>query len=215
MISTVIFDLDGLLADTEKLHFGAYQDVFGRLGIEISERTYGEHWIRDGKGIRDFVTEQGLDLDADLLRREKSERYEELVRSTAEAMPGAVAALDRLSGHKTLALATASDAAAAQAVLETLGMQRYFAHTATKESAARMKPSPDVFLSAAAALGVSPDVCVVLEDAEKGVLAAHAAGMRCIAVPNVHTRDNDFSRATLVLSSLHELTVESIDALEH
>jgi beta-phosphoglucomutase-like phosphatase (HAD superfamily) len=76
-----------------------------------------------------------------------------------------------------------------------------------------MKPAPDVFLLAAARLNVDPGECLVLEDAEKGVRAAHAAGMRCIAVPTEHTRDNDFSLADRVLPSLHEVTIELIDAL--
>jgi beta-phosphoglucomutase-like phosphatase (HAD superfamily) len=77
----------------------------------------------------------------------------------------------------------------------------------------RYKPAPDVFLLAAERLRVPPDQCVVLEDAEKGVRAAHAAGMKCIAIPNRHTRDNDFSLATIVAKSLHDVTVGMIDGI--
>ena len=84
---------------------------------------------------------------------------------------------------------------------------------ATNESVARVKPHPDLFLYVAERLGVTAAECVVLEDAEKGVLAAHAAGMKVIAVPNPHTRDNDFSKATRVVSSLAEVTLPLLDSL--
>jgi putative hydrolase of the HAD superfamily len=76
-----------------------------------------------------------------------------------------------------------------------------------------MKPAPDLFLRAAERLGVAPSGCVVVEDAEKGVIAASRAGMRAIAIPNRFTQDNDFSRASRVLYSLEELTVELVDGV--
>jgi HAD superfamily hydrolase (TIGR01509 family) len=204
MITTLIFDLDGLQA---------YQDVFQGLGIALSAQQYEEHWIRDGKGITDFIQEHELPLERDPVHRKKMVRYKELVISSVQPMPGALAALELLSAHKTMALATSSCAEGAIAVLETLGIQKYFACTATKESAERAKPFPDLFLWVASTLNVDPAECLVLEDAEKGIIAAHAAGMRSVAVPNTHTRNNDFSRATMVLSSLDELTLETIQEL--
>jgi beta-phosphoglucomutase-like phosphatase (HAD superfamily) len=84
----------------------------------------------------------------------------------------------------------------------------YFDTIVSGLDVARVKPAPDIFLEAANRLGVDPGECAVLEDAEKGVLAAHAAGMRCVAVPNEYTRDHDFSKATHVCSSLNEVTVK-------
>ncbi len=215
MISTVIFDLDGLLADTEKLHCGSYQDVFGELGLTMSDAQYDEHWIRDGKGIDDFISENGLDVDPEIIRPMKASRYDALVRSSVEPMPGALAVLDRLQGQKTLALATASYASSAAAVMETLEIEGYFACIAAKDDVDRVKPFPDIFLFVAEQLGVEPCECVVIEDAEKGILAAAAAGMPSIAVPNVHTQGNDFSKASMVLKSLDELSLETITLASH
>ena len=211
MISTLIFDLDGLLADTEKLHRRSYQDVFEELGLSLPDQHYDEHWIRDGKGIVEYLAVNHLPLSVDEIRAKKAERYDRLVRGSAEPMPGAISALERLRPQLRIALATSSYSDAALAVLQTLGIEEVFEHIATKESARRLKPFPDIFLGVATALGVSPSECVVVEDAQKGIIAAHSAGMHSIAVPNSQTRDNDFSKATFVLGSLEELTLDTIE----
>ena len=210
MITTVIFDLDGLLADTEKLHRTAYQEACEEFGYVLPDQHYDDHWIRDGKGIVEYLAARQLSLSADEIRARKAKRYERLVRSSAEPMPGAIAALDLLRTKLRIALATSSYRDAAYAVLQTLGIEGKFEHIATKESVERLKPFPDVFLGVATALGVSPGQCVVVEDAQKGILAADSAGMSSIAVPTAQTRNNDFSKATVMLRSLEELTLETI-----
>ena len=213
MISTVIFDLDGLLADTEGLHRQAYRDVLGNYGVTVTDQEYEEHWIRQGKGITEFLLERNLALDPDTIRRNKSERYNELVRCSVRPMPGALELLAQLRSRKSLALASSSYPEAVAAVVAALGIAACFQVIVSRGDVARVKPAPDLFLLAAAKLGVTPAQCVVLEDAEKGIKAAVAAGMKCIAVPNEHTFNNDFSGATLVAGSLLEITPEVIDGL--
>jgi HAD superfamily hydrolase (TIGR01509 family) len=128
-------------------------------------------------------------------------------------MAGALQVLDTLQPHKTLALASSSYRDAVDGVLERLGITPYFAVIVTGTEVPRSKPAPDIFLAAAQQIGVAPAACVVVEDAEKGVIAASRAGMRCIAVPNRDTRHHDFSHATWVCASLHEITVELIERL--
>lgn len=211
MIQAVIFDLDGLLADTEPLHCRAFQEALADQGVVVSDREYREHWIREGKGIEDLETKRQITLDRDRVRATKAKRYRELVLAQVRPMPGALQALERLYGQVVLALATSSTHDAARAVLETLGFDGFFSYIATKSDAMRLKPHPDIFLATATKLKVPPNACVVVEDAEKGVVAAHAAGMRSIAIPNDHTWDNNFSKADLLLPSLRELTLETID----
>jgi HAD superfamily hydrolase (TIGR01509 family) len=214
MISACIFDCDGLLADTEKLHFQAYRQVLAGHGVSLSRETYEDHWIRCGLGIVPFAEEHALSLDIEAIRREKHDAYDHLVRTTVQPMPGAVELLDRLRGHKALGLASSSYAGALQAVTETLGIDAYFSVIAAKEAVETLKPAPDIFLHTASELGVAPSACVVFEDSEKGVLAARAAGMKCIAVPNEYTRGNDFSQATRVLDSLEAVTLAMLDSLD-
>jgi HAD superfamily hydrolase (TIGR01509 family) len=213
MISAVIFDLDGLLADTEKLHMSAYQTAFSELGFELSDQEYANHWIRCGQGTDAFVAKKNLSVDPNIVRREKSRLYKKLVSSSAEPLPGARELLCSLKGKKPMGLATSSHPKDAQAVINALDIEDFFSCVAAKFSVERIKPFPDIFLYVANEMNIPPENCLVLEDAEKGILAADAAGMKSIAVPNKYTMSNDFSKATLVVNSLEEVSYELIDKL--
>jgi len=213
MITTVIFDLDGLLADTEQLHWRAYRMALREHNVQLAEADYGEHWVRRGRGIHDWVAQQGFDLDPGALRARKAVHYQELLRSSLRPMDGAAALLNRLTGTMRIGLASSSYRDAVDGVIHGLGIAHYFETIVSGLDVAQVKPAPDIFLEAAHRLGVAPAECAVLEDAEKGVLAAHAAGMRCVAVPNGFTRHHDFSKATQVCASLHEVTTDLLQNL--
>ena len=213
VISTVIFDLDGLLADTEPLHCAAWRRTLADIGVDLSEAEFCDHWIRAGLEISDFVRRRELEHDPEVLRSAKLALYTHMLGSSLRPMPGAVELVTALHGRKRLALASSSFATSVNLILERLDVAHYFETVATHETVARLKPHPDVFLHVAERLGVPPSACVVLEDAEKGVLAARAAGMKVVAVPTVHTRDNDFSKATLVVPSLAHVSAELLDSL--
>jgi HAD superfamily hydrolase (TIGR01509 family) len=210
MAVAAIFDFDGLLADTERLHRAAYVRAAARHGIALTEAEYADHWIRRGLGIADFLAERGWTADVAAIRRDKADEYHRLLGTDLHPMPGARALLDRLHGRIRMAVATSSYPRDARAALRALGFASCFECVATSDDVERLKPAPDLFLHAARTLGVPPAQCVVLEDAEKGVLAARAAGMPCIAVPNEFTRGNDFSAATAVVDSLDAVTEEMI-----
>ncbi len=207
MITTVIFDLDGLLADTEWLHCQAYQLALFEHHVGLTAADYGEHWVRRGKGIQEWLCQHGFELDPGALRARKAIHFQALLRSSLRPMEGAADLLDRLTGTMRIGLASSSYRDAVDGVIHGLGIAGYFETIVSGLDVARVKPAPDIFLEAAHRLGVDPAECAVLEDAEKGVLAARAAGMQCVAVPNDYTRDHDFSQAARVCSSLNEVTV--------
>ncbi len=213
MISTVICDLDGLLADTEKHHMKAYQETLSVYGIELSDEEYISHWIRNGFGIADFVKKYRLELDPNQTHSQKMVRYREKVTGQLEPMPGAMTFLGSIHGKKRLALASNSYRDNVELVLDRLGMADLFDAILTRDDAGRTKPAPDIFIRTAEMLGEPASSCIVIEDAQKGVEAAYAAGMKCIAVPNTYTADDDFSRATIVVASLEDVTVDLIDSL--
>jgi HAD superfamily hydrolase (TIGR01509 family) len=206
MIGALIFDLDGLLADTECLHCRAYQMALREHCVELCESDYAEHWVRFGKGIAEWLTAQGLRLDPHALRLRKSQHYLELLASSLRPMEGALDLLAACRGRRRIGLASSSYPDAIDGVLAGLGIRDFFEVIVSGLDVAQVKPAPEIFLKAARDLGVAPAECLVLEDAEKGVLAAHRAGMRCIAIPNPYTRHHDFSKATRVCASLAEVT---------
>lgn len=206
MIQAILFDLDGLLTDTEQLHCRAYQQVLAEDGVLLTHDEYAEIWIRTGGGIIDLCKLKHLSHDPENLRRRKAAVYQTLVRAELQPMPGSVDLLKRIHGRIRLALATASWMDAATCVIDTIGIRQYFELIVTGSDVKRAKPHPDIFLLAAERLGVPPDDCMVIEDAEKGILAAHAAGMKSIAVPNRHTYRHDFTHATHIVASLNDIT---------
>jgi HAD superfamily hydrolase (TIGR01509 family) len=214
MITSIIFDLDGLLADTERLHCRAYQAALREYGCQVSEADYTEHWVRAGKGIADWVSIRGLAVDPHAVRARKAQHYLDLLGSCLQPMDGALQLLNALHGNRRIALASSSYRDAVDGVLSGLGMAQFFEVVVTGLDVPRVKPAPDIFLKAARDLGVGPSDCLVIEDAEKGVVAAHRAGVRCIAVPNDYTRHHDFSKATRVCRSLSEITPKFLRLLD-
>jgi HAD superfamily hydrolase (TIGR01509 family) len=212
-IAALIFDLDGLLADTEQLHCKAYQRALSETGVDLCETDYAEHWVRAGKGIADWVTLHHLTCDPNALRLRKAQHYLELLGSSLRPMEGALQILGAFHGRMKIALASSSYRDAVDGVLSGLGIAHFFQVIVSGLDVDQVKPAPDIFLKAAHDLGVEPSECLVLEDAEKGVIAAHRAGIRCIAIPNVYTRQHDFSKATKICSSLKEVTPDLLQLL--
>lgn len=214
MIRALLFDLDGLLTDTERLHMESYQQCFGEVGVEISNDFYTEHWIRRGLNVDAFCALQKLPYAPAVMRDRKKEIYHRLVRERAALMPGARAVLERFDGRMEMALVTSTYRDSAAEVLAAVDVARHFDPVITGNDVVRQKPDPECFLLAAHRLGVMANECLVLEDAEKGIVATHSAGMFSVAVPNSFTANNDFTLATRILTSLDEVTDELLAGLE-
>jgi HAD superfamily hydrolase (TIGR01509 family) len=125
-------------------------------------------------------------------------------------MPYVKETLTRLVQHFALTVATNSNREHLDKILRRFDLDRFFPVTVARQDYKGAKPLPDAFLTAAEKLGLPPTRCIVVEDTYKGVMAAANAGIACVAVPNEYTLHNDFSRASLVLPSLAELTPEVV-----
>lgn len=207
----VIFDLDGVIIDSEALQHRAYNTVLARYGIEVDAALYGREWIAAGGGPEYAVRTFALPCTPRELREAKDPVYHALLRSEIALVPGARAAIERLGAAFPLAVATNSHATDVDFVLAHFGLRPLFAHVVTREHYRNPKPAPDAFTTAAARLGLPPDRCVVIEDATKGMRAAAAAGCPCIAYPHDYTADNDTSTAAAVIGALDELTVALVE----
>lgn len=213
MIGSIIFDLDGVLIDSERLQHQAYAEVLQRFGVRISLDEFATHWIATGRGPEYAVQTYQLSVDPQELRALKGAVYHDLLRRQVTLMPGVVAVLARLRERFPLGLATNSNRTDVTFVLRHFELEPYFSSVVTREDYRLAKPEPDAYVVSARRLCVEPQACVVVEDAYRGVLAAHRAGARPVAVPNRFTRNNDFSLALRVLNSLDELTVPVAQAL--
>ena len=209
----VIFDLDGVLIDSEALQYKAYSEVLARFGISVSLEEYAAHWIAAGQGPEYVIRTHGLQMHPDELRALKQPVYHDILRREVALMPGAAAALTRLQPHFPLAVATNSNRQDVSFVIDRFDLQRFFTAVVTREDYRDAKPQPDAFLAAATRLEVTPGACVVVEDAYRGVVAARRAGTAVVAIPNRFTRDNDFSLATIVLTNLDALSVGIVTQL--
>jgi HAD superfamily hydrolase (TIGR01509 family) len=206
----VIFDLDGVLIDSEALQFAAYSEALRDFSVSVTPATYAREWIATGMGSDYAVATFGLPITPAELKARKEFIYHRMLTEKVELMPGAAEAVRRMAAQGPVALATNSNAQEVDHVLERFGLKRHFAAVVTREQYDEPKPAPDAFLTAARALDLPPARCVVIEDAERGMRAAHAAGIPCMAVPHEWTREHDFSLAVRCLGSLDELTSELV-----
>ena len=218
MLSAVIFDMDGLLVDSEPLWVRAEIEVFGEVGVVLREEDCAKT-----KGLRvdDVIAfwharhpwdkRTVAEVEARLVAR-----VVELVRAEGRALPGVANAIDvaRTGGH-LLALASSSPAVIIGATLERLGLGGAFQVVQSAETEALGKPHPGIFLRTAERLGVSPVECVVLEDSLTGVIAAKAARMACIAVPFDHpNHEPRFVLADRIVGSLDDVTLALLTSID-
>jgi beta-phosphoglucomutase len=211
----VIFDMDGVLVDSEPLTIRAYMQAASEFGVELDPQEFVRRVVIEGMLIRSLLELRGGDpADWDGVFRRKTEIYRTLVQEELQMMPGAREVLADLNRSGIpCALATSASRVTMDLVFEAHGLAPYFGATVTLEDVANQKPSPEAFLRAAALLNVSPDRCVVIEDAPKGIAAAKAAGMACVAVPTPLSRSDDLSPADLIVGSLEQITVARLAAL--
>jgi len=213
----LIFDMDGVLIDSEPLWRRAEIELFAEVGVTLSEED-----CRRTQGLRiDEVVDWWAERrpwsgrSRQSMARSVVERVAELIREEAHPLPGASRALDvaRRRGWR-IALASSSPGHLIRAVLERFGWEGAFECTRSAENESHGKPHPAVYLSTAAALGLAPNVCVAIEDSGNGVLSASSAGMRCLAIPDPEAAgDPRFAIATARLDSLERLE-EALETLE-
>ncbi len=213
MIRAVVFDLDGVLLDSEEV----WDDVREELARERGGRWH-EGAQRDMMGMsspewsRYMQTKLGVPDPPEEISAEVVRRLEALYRERLPAVPGARQAVERLAEHWPLGVASSSNRELIDLSLELLGVADKFAATVSSEEVARGKPAPDVYLEAARRLGAQPTEAAAIEDSHNGILAAKAAGMRVLAIPNRRfpPREEALKQADDVLSSLAGLTAEAV-----
>lgn len=208
MISAVIFDLDGVLIDSEPVQFAAFRELSRRRGAAIQEEEFRPlAGRRTNEILAAFRENYGWPDELNTLRFERDDIYEEQLPRAARPLPGAqrlVRGLLRLGLR--LGLASSSSLRDIELSLALLGLADSFEAKASAEEVVCGKPNPDVYIRVLGLMRVPAHECIAVEDSGVGVAAAVSAGIRTIAVPNNTTKDHDFSLAHYRMTSLDSIT---------
>jgi len=212
-IQAVIWDLDGVIIDSADEHRRAWQRLAREEGIKFTDEDF---WATFGKRNDDIIAILWGPLSPEqvqLLRDRKEIYFRDLIRQTAAPLPGSMELMRSLHEAGYLqALASSAPIENIQLISEVLGLERYLTALVSGETVPHGKPAPDIFLKAAQKLHIEPSRSLVIEDAVAGVEAAHAAGMRCIAVAG--NRDlPGLRKAELMVKTLLEVDVKRVQTL--
>ena len=210
----IIWDMDGVIADTAPYHLKAWQESFRKRGVAFTEddfrRNFGQ---RNDTIIRDTLGKLTSLNEIDTISREKERNFRKAVRQNIRPLPGAIELIKSLGQHGyKLALASSAPLENIKLVTKGLGIDNYFDTIVSGKDVTEGKPSPQGFLLAAQRLVVEPENCIVTEDAIAGITAAKRAGMHCLAVTNTHPRPS-LTEADLVVDTLEAVTVNDLEEL--
>jgi beta-phosphoglucomutase family hydrolase len=213
-LEAVLWDLDGVIADTARYHYLAWQDIFRERGVSFTWPEFIKHFgQRHDTIIRFALGDKLTPEEFDAITERKQSTYRRLVAANIIPLPGAIDLLKKLQEHGIKsAIASSAVPENIDVILGGLGIKSYFQAIAWGTEVKEGKPSPQIFLLAARKLGVRPAGCAVIEDAIAGVAAAKKAGMKCIAVTNSHPQQ-DLQKADLIVDSLEGVGIDDLAGL--
>ena len=212
----VIWDMDGVIADTAQYHFRSWQEVFGKRGVKFTEEQFRQHFgQRNDHIIKKTLGEEisPPEIDAIAAEKEKGFRGRIAQAQNLKPLPGVLALMSALQEHQfKMALASSGPWENIRLLVRTLGIGDYFRVIVAGRDVTESKPSPQIFLLAAEKLGVAPVNCIVIEDSVAGVTGAKRAGMYCLAVTTTHPRGN-LAAADIIVDTLTRVSVSDLENL--
>ncbi len=215
MIKAVIFDMDGVISDTLPIHCEAESKLLLKYGIQMSPQEI----LRDFNAVPDRLMFETIfkrfkcNVDIEKVENEKWELFKQLAKDGIQTIPGSLELINLLIKQGfILGLASSAPFRIINLVLETLRIKEKFQAVICTEEVQNGKPAPDIFLLAAEKLKVNYKECIVIEDAIRGIQAAKAAGMKCIAITTTSKR-NELKNADKIIDSFSELNVKEIQSL--
>lgn len=213
MIKAAIFDLDGTISDTQKLHAMVESEILARYGVVMSpeEITLKYAGMSTRKVFDDLLKDTGLSYDCDEIMNEKRSRMLEIAEKSVDPIDGSIELIKKLhsEGFK-LAVASASHVNYVEKVVKSLGVHHLFDFLVGGDMVTNGKPDPESFLLASSVIGIDPEHCVVFEDGISGMIAADKAGMKCIGIitgeASVYPTEN-------IVKSWREVDIEYLNKL--
>jgi HAD superfamily hydrolase (TIGR01509 family) len=209
MYQALIFDLDGLLIDSETIYRKITYQMAEDLGKTVSDDIWAKQMGRSPlESLTIFRKELGINqFTAQELVDQRNVLMLEAFQNELQIMPGAMEIIHAFHGKMRMAIATGAPRELMEESISRLGLSGYFECMLPSDDLKAGKPDPEIYLSTIKALGLSPEECIVLEDSSNGALAGHRAGCYVIAVPSIFTEDQDFSFANYVAEDLFDAKV--------
>ena len=225
MLKAIIFDFDGVIADTEPLHLKAFQLTLKEKGIELSDEDYFENYLAyDDKTLfKELLKDRNYEHNeaqiSDFMNR-KSEHFENVLKGNNLVLEGVPEFISEVSGKYALAIGSGAIRSEIIYILESEGLREHFEIIVSADEVINCKPDPEVFIEALRRLNnldsvseeISPQECLVIEDSTSGIKAAHSAGMKCLAITNSYAAEK-LSEAELIKQSLKGIYLEEIEDL--
>jgi len=201
----LIFDMDGLMVDTERLYFEAEREIAKRFGRTIKDETL---WKMMGRkpieSMEIFATDLKIDKNPQELLAIRDEIMKSKLSCDLRPMPGLDFILNEFHGKLKLALATGAKKDFMDIIIDGLGIRKFFDFLLPSDNINHGKPHPEIYTKACRSLNLPPENCIVLEDSQNGVIAGKDAGSTVIAIPSDYSRHQDFSRADFIVKDLFE-----------
>jgi beta-phosphoglucomutase len=217
MIQAIVFDFDGVLADSEPLHLAATQEVFADLGVTLTPEYYYEHLVGyDDRGMFGaMAVQRGWELDEARLAaliEQKARVFDDLIATRNVIYPGAPDVIERLSASFPLGIASGALRHEIERILSNAGLTNRFRFIVAAGDTAASKPAADPYVEAARRHGLPAAACVAIEDSRWGIVSARSAGMKCVGITNTYPAA-ELQGADHVIGSLDELTEDLIRSL--
>lgn len=217
-IQAAIFDMDGVLIDSEPLHFMSDITLLKKLNIETNKEYHNKYvGFSAPDKWKDIIAEFNIQNSLqEVLNMSVSTKLELLSQSDYGPIEGIPELLEELNANKIpVAVASSSSGQFIQEVLKKIKLEKYITKWVSGETVERSKPEPDIFLKTAEVLRVNPKGCVVIEDSKNGVIAAKRAGMKCIGFVNVNSGKQDLSKADIVVDRITGINVSNLISMEY
>lgn len=217
MIKTVIFDMDGVIVDTEPVHKYAYDQHFKELNIDVSEEMYASFTGNSTRNVfQKLKAHFDLNHDVEELILRKRHLFNEAfdTKPDLELIEGVLDLIKNLHANEIqLILASSASNSTINRVFNRFNLNQYFTHKVSGEDFPKSKPDPAIFLYAASLSEAPKENCIVIEDSTNGVKAAKAAGIYCVGYDSINSKHQDLSQADEVISDFKEFDFKSIDLI--
>jgi beta-phosphoglucomutase len=216
MFKVAIFDMDGVIVDTEPLHYKAYHRMFRDVGIKVSPELYESFTGQSTKEICRRITDHfNLQMMPDQLVRIKRRHFIELFNNDSELslIDGVLDLIKEYhSEGMTLIVASSASMDNINRIFKRFELDQYFDHKFSGADLPKSKPHPAIFENSAKASGYDSSQCFVIEDSTNGIKASHAAGIYCFAYKSAHSTGQDYTLANEVISDFSEISYDKLSA---